>query len=70
MDNFNNPHNVPLEEKDDGRVKVAKAATTLKEFFGFLPGQKLGEFASEVNKLSTQDQIDLVGGIKAGTFTY
>jgi hypothetical protein len=70
MSEFNNPHGVELEQKASGGMKVKGAASVLKKFFGFREGQKLTEFASEVNALSTQDQIDLVGGITSGTLTY
>lgn len=71
MSDFNNPHDVPVEQKEDGSgLRIPKAAADLKTFFGMKPGQKLTEFAKEVNELSIQDQIDLVGGIRSGTLTY
>jgi len=70
MTDYNNPRNVPVEEKATGGFRVPGAAKILKNFFGFAEGQKLTEFATEVNTLSVQDQIDLVGGIEDGTLDY
>lgn len=50
--------------------KKPSAASIIKDFFGYLPGQKLSDFAAELKALSDEDKSQLVGGIQDGTLTY
>ncbi len=45
-------------------------AAILRDFFGYLPGQKLADFAAELKALSAEDKAALVGGIKDETLNY
>lgn len=36
-----------------------------KNFFGFLPEQKLGEFKAEIDALTHEDKLELAAGMRA-----
>lgn len=52
------------EEKKSSPVK------TLKEYFGYKPGEGLSEFGAEIKALSDKDKEQLVTGIEDGSMTY
>jgi hypothetical protein len=37
----------------------------VRDFFGFLPGQTIGEFAAELKKLTADDRTEITIGLKA-----
>lgn len=43
---------------------------TIKDFFGFRPGDGLKDFADEVKALSEDEKRQLVDGINDETFNY
>lgn len=45
-------------------------AGVLKGYFGFLPGQKLADFADELKSLSADEKAQLAAGIRDETYTY
>lgn len=45
-----------VENKKRGAIGV------LKDYFGFLPGQQLGQFAAECKKLSDAEKLELARG--------
>lgn len=43
---------------------------TLKEYFGVKEGERLADFAKEIQALSEEDKIQLADGIENGTMNY
>ncbi len=43
---------------------------TLKEYFSMKDGQKLADFAKEIQALTDEDKVQLADGIEDGTLTY
>lgn len=43
---------------------------TLKEYFGLKEGDRLADFAKEIQALSEEDKVQLADGIENGTLDY
>ena len=40
-------------------------AAACRSFFGFLPGQTLGQFGAELKTLTNEDRIEIAEGLRA-----
>lgn len=60
----------PLVTVDKDKGTIEGGIKTLSDYFGRQEGQSLKDFGAEINKLSLDDKIQLVGGIRDGSLTY
>jgi hypothetical protein len=60
----------PLVKIDPDKGTIEGGIKTLSEYFGRQPGQSLKEFGAEIQALTLDDKVQLVGGIRDGSLTY